>query len=512
MATEQSPLLRDIRNDDFIEPQDMRDGRFGKIPLGLIAILILIIGFVLFVVFVPHNTPHPIEPWPTDLTPNIFSHLKALNEIAKHSNKNSRSITNGYNASAEYIISTLINKTNCDVKLQYFKVPIWEKEKEAELSVSFGNPDEIVAFQGGIDFWSMRDGGQAASLVSQEVVKIQNPLDNKTEWNVQGKVALIQFGNFSVWDAAYKAEQNKASAVIFYNSPGQTKLSRVRVRIAEWKEGDPLMNIPVLAASNSLGRILKISSSINITTYTKVFVTETFNVICHLNDHGHKKNTIVLGAHLDSVSAGPGMVDNASGAATLLEILLTLEKQLFEPKNRLVFAWWGAEEIGLGGSRHFVRELLKSKEKENIAMYLNFDMLGSPNYIPFILQGSDAPPDARDGSIRIQHMLEKVFDKLREPYDISDMLGGSDFLPFIQNSIPSGGIYTGSSEIKSRKSQQKFGGIANAPLDPCYHQACDILDNVSEDAIELTSKAALEVIINFGSMKDLRDYLESRDI
>ncbi|CAG8732770.1 33207_t:CDS:2 [Gigaspora margarita] len=511
MATEQSPLLvrNNVRNDDTIEPLDMRESeiRPKKFPFGLIAILLLVIAFALFVIFVPHNTPYEVEPWPTDLSPKIFSHLKALNEIAKNSTKNSRSITNGYNASADYIISNLINKTNCDVKLQYFKAPIWEKEKEAELNVSFGNPDEIVAFQGGIDFWSMRDGGQAASLISQKVVEIQNPFENKTEWNVQGKVVLIQLGNFSIWDVAYKAEQNKASAVVFYNSPDQTKLSYVRVRIAEWKEGDPLMNIPVLAASNSLGRILKISSSINITTFTKVFVTETFNVICYLNNYGQKKNTIILGAHLDSVPDGSGMVDNASGSATLLQILLTLEEQMYKPKNRLVFAWWGAEEIGLGGSRHFVRELIKSKENKDIAMYLNFDMLGSPNYIPFVLQGSDAPPDVRYGSIKIQQTLENVFDKLRVPYDISGMLGGSDFLPFVQNGIPSGGLYTGSSETKSIDAQQAFGGVANAPLDPCYHQACDILDNVSEDAIRITSKTALEAIVRFGNMKNLRNYL-----
>ncbi|CAG8466545.1 15855_t:CDS:2, partial [Racocetra persica] len=205
MATEQSPLLN-IESDDIDQPSNRSERRFRKFPLGLIAFFILILGFVLFVIFVPHNTPHPIEPWPKELTPNIFSHLKALNEIAKNSN-NSRSITNGYNASAEYIINTLINKTSCDVKLQYFKVPIWEKEKEAELNVSFGGTDEIVVFQGGIDFWSMRDGGQAASLVSQKVVEIKDPLDNNTEWNIQGKIALIQFGNFSVWDVAYRAEQ-----------------------------------------------------------------------------------------------------------------------------------------------------------------------------------------------------------------------------------------------------------------------------------------------------------------
>ncbi|CAG8441154.1 5402_t:CDS:10 [Scutellospora calospora] len=480
MATERSPLLES----NVIEPpQNIRDNRLKKFPLGLIALLILIISFVLFFIFVPHNTPFPIEPWPVDLTSNIFSHLKAFNKIALYSTGNSRSITDGYNASAEYII-------------------------EAELNISFGSLDDIVVFQGGIDFWSMRYGGQAASLASKEIIEIQDPIDNKDEWNVQGKVALIQFGNFSVWDVAYKAEKSKASAVIFYNSPEQKKLSKVRVRITEWKEGDPLMTIPVLSASNSLGQMLKRSTSINITTYTKIFVTETFNVLCYLNDYGHKKSTVILGAHLDSVHASPGMVDNASGSATLLEILLTLEKQHFEPKNRLVFAWWGAEEIGLGGSRHFVRELVNSEDKKDIAMYLNFDMLGSPNYIPFVLKGSDAPPDIKNGSIKIQHVLEREFTELLEPYETSSMLSGSDFLPFIQNGIPSGGLYTGSSEIKSRKSQQKFGGMAHVPLDPCYHQACDILDNVSEDAISVTSKVALNAIVYFGNRKELKNYLK----
>ncbi|CAG8768329.1 21231_t:CDS:2, partial [Racocetra persica] len=159
-----------------------------------------------------------------------------------------------------------------------------------------------------------------------------------------------------------------------------------------------------------------------------------------------------------------------------------------------------------------VGKLVKSKEKDNIAIYLNFDMLGSPNYIPFILRGSDAPSDARKGSIRIQQMFSNEFNRLNKPYDVSSMLDGSDFLPFVQNGIPSGGLYTGSSEIKNSESKQKFGGVANVPLDPCNHQACDNLDNVNKDAIFVMSKVALEVIFKFGIKKDLRDYLNGENI
>ncbi|CAG8476670.1 6797_t:CDS:2 [Acaulospora morrowiae] len=430
-----------------------------------------------------HDAPEEIT-LPHDLTDNIFAHLKALNDIAYRSTRNSRSVTDGFNASAEYVISQL-NKTGCEVKLQYFKVPIWEKEKEAELNVTFDN-GVTVAYQGGIDFWSMRYGGQATNLIFQGVTEVKKPCDEGEEWDVEGKVALIRLREkCDLWEIALKAEKSGASAVIFYNTPEQKKLSYSRVRIVDWKEGDPLIAIPVLAASNSMGQLLSNSQHINITTYTKLFVVETFNVLCYLNDHGDKQSTIVVGSHLDSVPAGPGLVDNASGSSTILEILLYLEKKQFKSRNRLIFAWWGAEELGLLGSRHFVRQLMNSGENVDVAMNLNFDMLGSPNYIPFVLRGSDAPSDARNGSIRIQRVLELGFDEIKKNYNVSDMLGGSDFLPFVQNGIPSGGLYTGSSEIKSRRSQREFGGIANAPLDPCYHKECDSLENVSKEAISV---------------------------
>ena len=101
-------------------------------------------------------------------------------------------------------------------------------------------------------------------------------------------------------------------------------------------------------------------------------------------------DTIVIGAHLDSVPEGPGVVDNGSGSSAVLEIVLTLAKNIgassLEIQNKVVFAWWGAEEIGLLGARHYVRDLVSQGEaaKRKVALNLNFDMLASPNYVPYV--------------------------------------------------------------------------------------------------------------------------------
>ncbi|KAG9301193.1 hypothetical protein G9A89_012576 [Geosiphon pyriformis] len=568
-----TPLLS--RRNNRSNRHNPREVAVKAAPYGLVALLVFIVSITCIILFLPHNRPegkHEKEIiLPQQLTRNIFAHLKAFEKIAQYyendtiptssiplysskiikffnksmksnpsiseasteifdeeenyaytTKRPSRSITAGYNASALYIISLLKKNTRCEVKLQYFKVPIWEKIKEAELNVTFlpDNDDDdddrhkkgTVTYQGGVDFWSMRYGGESATLSKQQVVIIPESGCNENGWDkVKDKIALIQEGGkCDFWKAAYKAEQKGASAVIFYNSPARRTLLYNRVRLVDWKERDPLMKIPVLAASYSLGQLLALSKEIkvDIQTYTKITVTDTFNVICLLRDGPEKENTLVFGAHLDSVPAGAGLVDNASGSATLLEILLAIERADFKPKNDLIFAWWAAEEIGLLGSRHFIREAMMSGEDEKIAMNLNFDMLGSPNYVPFIHKGEDAPSDVRNASIVIQNVFEEYFKAAHESYELIDMLAGSDFLPFLEHGIPSGmmhfisGVLTGAGGRKTEDQRHTFGGFANAPFDPCYHQACDTLENVSEEAIGVTSQAALYAITKFAKKEN----------
>ncbi|KAJ2680664.1 hypothetical protein IWW39_006420, partial [Coemansia spiralis] len=296
--------------------------------------------------------------------------------------------------------------------------------------------------------------------------------------------------------------------------------STARVRFADWKEGDPLMTIPVLSVTHSVGQLLQTAPAsklrIDIETSTSIDVVKTFNVLC-VGRSGDAHSTVVVGSHLDSVAAGPGINDNGSGSASTLEIQLTLARIKFRPHNRLVFAWWGAEEDGLLGSRHFARELAHGWKNrwagdvgvrwEDIALDLNFDMLASPNYIALVHNGTDAPASARAGSRRIQRVFEDYFVRHHYPYEITDMLAGSDFVPFVQNGVPAGGVLTGAGELKSIAERSSHGGLANAALDTCYHRDCDTLLNINMVALDRMSKAAMYAVSTLANVHGLRDYL-----
>ena len=119
----------------------------------------------------------------------------------------------------------------------------------------------------------------------------------------------------------------------------------------------------------------------------------TLNVIASTRT-GNPNATIVVGSHLDSVPAGAGINDNGSGSAAILEIALQFVKQGIVPANRVTFAWWAAEEWGLLGSQYYV-DSLSDDEIAEIALNLNYDMIGSPNYIRGIYDGRTGPEDVR---------------------------------------------------------------------------------------------------------------------
>ncbi|PVV04234.1 hypothetical protein BB560_001269 [Smittium megazygosporum] len=426
-------------------------------------------------------------------TKDIFKHLDSFYSIAL-AHDNSRSTINGYPQVAKYVISKLEKHDVCTPKIQKFKVPLWAELGPPTLELVSGS--EKIHFIPNTDFGYHRYGGSSASLNEKDFLFLKN-------------------GGCYISD----------DLVLISTPPTAKKPSAARVRIVDWKEGDPLVSIPVLSITHSTFQTIKHSkeSKLNMIVDSRIDVVETFNVLCE-GKYGNRNNTIVVGSHLDSVAFGPGINDNGSGAASTLAIAIHFSKNHYRPKNRLVFAWWGSEEDGLLGSRHFVRDLVEKDEARNIksqksdqeidisykeiAMNLNFDMLASPNYIPFIHNGTDAPNNARCGSERIQHIFQKYFMHIKKNYKITDMIGGSDFLPFILNSIPSGGLLTGASEIKTEEERLLFGGMANAPLDPCYHKYCDTIKNINKDALKLMSNGALYSILHFSNSEDLRADLQ----
>ncbi|KAF9575159.1 Leucyl aminopeptidase yscIV [Mortierella alpina] len=496
------------------------------LPYGLVALVFIIISVVLLIVLVkPKGSDEPADkpkksPLSDQLnTPSIFNHLEELYDIAQKHN-NSRSVLNGYMASAEYVQAQLQHKAGsyCDVSTQEFKVPVWSELAAPELSsIGIGHDGAHIQYQNKVDFQNFRDSGPSTSLRKQAIQGVDNHgCFSKDHKGVKGKIAVIEEGgSCTLWDAAYLAEQAGATGVLFYNGPTRKALLYSRIRITAWVEGDPLISIPVLSITNSLGSTLLQNldtARLTLKTVNRVTIASTINVLCTTRG-GDAKDTIVLGAHLDSVPEGPGMVDNGSGATSLLEIALVMAKANYELKNKIVFGWWGAEEIGLLGSRHYVRELVKDdKSKKQIAMNMNFDMLASPNYVPYVHDGKTAPKDLVEPSSKIDHLLIEYFDQEKKPFEYTDMTGGSDFLPFLLEGIPSGGLLTGAGQRKTMEQRRVYGGFANAPLDPCYHQSCDTLENVSKSSLKLMSQAALYAISKVAKAENLRDWLANKDV
>jgi aminopeptidase S len=190
---------------------------------------------------------------------------------------------------------------------------------------------------------------------------------------------------------------------------------------------------------------------------------------------------LLLGAHLDSVESGPGINDNGSGAATLLELAKAAQRIGLKPRRPIRFAFWAAEEAGLVGSTNYVKSL--DDPRREIGAVINLDMVGSPHGEAFVYEG--------DG--RIEKALTRgVAAEELDPVPI-ELEGRSDHAPFDEAGVPVGGLFTGADEPAPD----------GKPHDACCHRACDTLENVDLSTVErLADALALAV---FGDLTTARE-------
>ena len=219
-------------------------------------------------------------------------------------------------------------------------------------------------------------------------------------------------------------------------------------------------------------------------------------------------NVVMAGAHLDSVAEGPGIQDNGTGSATLLTTALTLANNPgYTPQNSLRFAWWGAEEAGLLGSNEYIFNPdfgITDEEYEALAAYLNFDMVGSPNFVYGVYDADESTfdqPDGfiPDGSAALEDLFEAYYSVNDVPYDDSAFSGRSDYAAFIQVGIPASGLFTGAEELKTAEQAAIWGGTIGEQFDQCYHAACDSIENVSFEAVEVNVDAIMYSIYNLAA-------------
>jgi hypothetical protein len=405
--------------------------------------------------------------------------------------------TEGYAESVEYVAG-LLREAGYDVTLDpveiTFNFPavlrqLTPVQADYETGVFTGSGSGAV--QGQVIPVDINLTGDRASTSGCEAADFAG-----IDWSGDADIALVQRGTCFFGTKAFYAEQAGAEAVIIFNQ-GNTP-DREALIVADATSVDPPIpgapgpvshEIPVVGASFADGVALAQPGS---TAFVEVLPAETrtdYNVIAEMEGK-NDDNVVMAGAHLDSVIEGPGINDNGSGSAAILETALMMAK--VKPENTVRFAWWAGEEQGLVGSTDYV-EGLSQAERDRIAVYLNYDMVGSPNYIFMVYDADESTFPAPEGvpipagSTAIEDLYESYYTLIGEPYDDTEFSGRSDYQAFIESDIPSGGLFTGAEEIKTEQQEAIWGGTAGEQFDPCYHEACDTIDNVDLHALEVNS-------------------------
>jgi Zn-dependent M28 family amino/carboxypeptidase len=436
---------------------------------------------------------------------NIRKHQKALQDIAA-ANGGSRSAgTAGYEISGKYVEKQITRDKDLNeyytVTRDPFEYNHYEQLGPSTLAQT--QPNQVTYTEGMegdyLTFTYSGDGDVTASVQAVDTAGANSGCEAADFAGfTAGNVALIKRGACTFEQKAANAQTAGAVAVVIFNDGADpTREGPVAGTL-----GRPFP-FPVLGPSFALGsELVGLAAAgtlqLHVAADTLNEVRDSFNVLIE-SRRGAADNVVVVGAHLDSVPEGPGINDNGSGTAAILEIAKQLPRLGDKVKNKVRFAFWGAEELGLLGSEAYVAEIKASGGLANVALNLNFDMLGSPNFVRFVYDGDNSafpPPGAAVGPPG-SGAIEKAFvdhfsgrDLQSEPTPFS---GRSDYGPFIAEGVPAGGLFSGAEGVKTPEQAAVYGGAAGQAYDPCYHQACDTYDNNNDTGLDQLSDAAAGV-------------------
>lgn len=414
-----------------------------------------------------------------------MQHERQFQAIADENGGNRAAGTPGYDASAEYVAQTL-REAGYRVTVQEFELPESGEVESASLERTL--PD-VHAYTRDADFAPMQYSGGGEVAAGVRPVDAGGSSTSGCESGdfdgfQAGGVALLRRGTCTFEEKARNAEDAGASAALIFDDR-QSGTETLAATL-----GGPGVGIPVLGTSFAVGdRLLRDTENggarVRISARNVSDTRVTSNVIAQTTG-GDAASTVMVGAHLDSVTEGPGINDNGSGVATILEIAEAMGELDAEPRNRVRFAFWGAEEIGLVGSTHYV-EGLSGSELDAISAYLNFDMVGSPNHVRFVY-GSEEVTEVFEGYFASRNLGST---------ETLNLSGRSDHGPFEEEGIPAGGLFSGAGGTMSGDQAEKYNGEAGEAYDPCYHAACDDIGNVDREAVDELSDAAAHAVAVF---------------
>ena len=416
-----------------------------------------------------------------------FAHLQALQAIADRNGGNRESGTPGHEQSVDYVAGKL-REAGYQVETPTFSFDFFQPGAES-LTVG-GAP---VAGAAALTYSKPTPpGGLTAPLVPvADAPADPTPACDAADFgpNVRGAIVLARRGVCPFTQKQQLASDAGALGMIVVNSEGGP-LNGTLSSVAESR-------IPTAGVDKAVGDPLfaRGGTPATLVLDTRSESRQTRNVIAQTTT-GRPDEVVMAGAHLDSVAEGPGINDNGSGSAGLLETALELGSAP-RVNNAVRFAWWGAEESGLLGSEAYVKGL-DLERKRDIAVLLNFDMIASPNAAYLAYDGDDSDrqgaPAGPNGSAGIERKLLAALAQQGVQGEGTDFDGRSDYGPFIEAGIPAGGTFTGAEERKTPEQAAKWGGRAGEAYDPNYHQAGDNITNLDRVAFERNIKAIATVV------------------
>lgn len=407
----------------------------------------------------------------------MYAHLVRLQEIADEHDGNRALGTPGYDASVEYVANTL-RDSGFDVQTPEFEVLIPFAEEPSltvdgtaiearPLNFTIGTPPE----------------GVTGPLVPARVE--DSPGCTASDYDglpVDGAVVLVDRGTCPFADKEKAAADRGAVALIVANSEDNDEMGGTLGERTDVK-------IPVISITRDSGERLRAEPGETTLKLNAGVRAETSRNVVAQTKTGDTDNVVMAGAHLDSVPEGPGINDNGSGVAAILETALQLGASP-QVNHAVRFGFWGAEEVGLYGSSNYI-ESLDVEELKNISLYLNYDMVASPNPGYFTYDGNlSLPPDRNgvatripEGSAGIERTVMAYLDAAGKPAQDTDFDGRSDYDAFTLAGIPAGGSFSGAESDMTPEQADRWGGRSGEPFDPNYHKASDNVDAIDRTAL-----------------------------
>ena len=434
----------------------------------------------------------------------IVKHQRALQRIADMNGDTRHTKTPGYTASVAYVAERM-RRAGLDVQVTEFDMPDWHEtappvfQQLSPTARTYTPGTATDDNQPTVDYiafeHSPTEAVASAPVVPTNDIKIPPAEANTSGCErgdfpaaTSGAISLVQRGTCGIANKLANAEAAGAVGVIMFNEAVPGRLNAV------FRAAPPNFEIPAVTSSYAVGKELydayQAGDAPTVRLETNgVDVEHLYPQVVAETRKGNPRHVVLAGAHLDSVTAGPGINDDGSGSAWQLELAEQISKLRAKPKHKIRFLWFGGEEDGLIGSQYYAAHLTE-REVANIDVMIDTDMIASANYVRYVYDGNSdrGRAAARAGGLGSgRGGLQALLPPSRHGHGADGLRRSVGLRRVHQPRDPGGGIFAGA-EAPKMAAGRLFGGVEGEQLDPCYHEDCDTLATVTGQPPATTMK------------------------